>query len=544
MTPRPAAWLGGCSAALALAACAAAVPNASGAPAQPAIPAREAVVRVGAFSVVRALAVASNRAFLVGDGGVAIYDRLRRSWTPPISLEAPRALAPGSRTLAATNLIGDVAWVAGEGRVVVVNAGMRATFATPYIGAARTIRVDRGGANAYVLADQWWEVSTAGSARPISAAELPPRERLADPADASDPAVRRAIDDPLLTRDAALRSWPVLAAARGATSSDVWLGTAGGGVFHVDPDFHRSEQLPFGLQTGYVVALARTADGVVIAEGVPARLGAGVQSAITEGSDDLARWRWAAISAQVGDVRAIAMRGRSLCVAGMNGAGMLELPRDDAGALPATTVHVEPTPAAAVAVSRDGCVVGTQSSVTVIPWPDEGGAPRELRRSEQLPPVNAVASAGDTTWAGTRDGLVVLVGGHVARVERPFPASSEIVALALVADGVAAASASEVAVVGSGTVRRLAIPLAGVGRITALAADGRTLWIGGTTGVVATVLASGASAPVSLDAPGDPSSEPAGGHEVHALVLGAGVAWIGTAAGLVRVRRDADGLPR
>ena len=543
MTPRPAAWLARSCAAVAVVACAAAAPNASGAPGEPVVPAREAVVRVGAFSVVRALAVASNRAFVVGDGGVAIYDRLRRSWAPPVPLEPPRTLAPGARALAATNLIGDVAWVATDGRVVVVNASMRATFATPYIGAARTLRVDRSGANAYVLADQWWEVSTAGSARPISAGELPPRERLADPADASDPAVRRAIDDPLLARDAALRSWPVLAAARGATSSDVWLGTAGGGVFHVDPDFHRSEQLPFGLQTGYVLALARTADGVVIAEGAGPRAG-GAPWASTEGSDDLARWSWPALSAQVGEVRAIALRGRSLCVAGANGAGIFELGSGDAGALPATIVHTEPTPAAAVAVSRDGCVVGTQSWVTVIPWPDEGSGARELRRSEQLPPVYAVAASGDTTWAGTRDGLVILAGGHVVRVVRPFPAASEIVALALVPDGVAAASASEVAIVSGESVRRLALPLASVGRITALAADDRTLWVGGTSGAVATQLASGGAALVPLDAPTDPSSAAAGGHEVHAIALGTGVAWIGTAAGLVRVRRASDGLPR
>ncbi|NUQ22133.1 MAG: hypothetical protein HOQ09_14395, partial [Gemmatimonadaceae bacterium] len=522
-----------------LAACTPAPPNASAGPSPLGIASRDAVVRVGSFAVVRAVAESGNRAFVVGDGGLALYDRLSGRWLAPFALPLAERGQPAGRVLAATNLIGDALWVAGGGRAFVVNASLRATFTTPFIGAPRAMRVERGGANAYVLADQWWQIGTTGSARPVGANELPPREQLADAADIADPAVRRAIDDPLLTRDASLRAWPVLAAARGATSSDVWLGTAGGGVFHVDPDFHRSEQLPFGLQLGDVRALARTADGVVVAEGVaPWNVGA-LQSAVTEGSDDLARWRWYALADQVGEIRSIALRARTLCVAGPSGAGMIELPTSGASSLPAAMVHAEGAPSGVVVASRDGCVVGTMSGVTVLPW-GVGG----IRRSEQLSPVYALATSGDTVWAGTRDGLVTLVGGHVVGVTRPFPAGSEIVAVATVGQGLAVASPDQVAIVDGAATERLTIPLGAVGRVTALAADERGLWIGGSNGALAVSLPSHASAVVSLDHVDATQLTPPGGREVHAIVLAPGVAWVGTAAGLVRVRRGDDGLPR
>ena len=47
---------------------------------------REAVVRVGAFATVSAIAVSPARAFVVAEGGLATYDRNRRGWLPPIAL--------------------------------------------------------------------------------------------------------------------------------------------------------------------------------------------------------------------------------------------------------------------------------------------------------------------------------------------------------------------------------------------------------------------------------------------------------------------------
>lgn len=543
MTPRAAARLA-VAASTCVAACAAAAPNAATAGGPASIATRDAVVRVGAFATVTAVALSSSRAFIVGDDGVAIYDRGAQRWLPPIVLPLRQPGGRPGRTLAATNLIGDAVWIATSGRIFVVSPNLRMTAASWLGGEPRAMRVERGGANAFVLTDRWWMVGATGSARPIAAEELPPRERLADAADPSDPALRRAIDDPLLTRDESLRSWPVISAARGATASDVWLGTAGGGVFHVDPEFHRSEQLAFGLRSGGVLALARTADGIVAAEAPPGAMGgAGFEPVVTEGSDDLARWRWHALAPQVGAVYALALRGRMLCVAGEQGAGLIELAARGSAALPATVARSVHDPASAALATRDGCAVGTLRGVRIIPW-DRSAPTADVAREELLPPVYALAAAGDTIWAGTRDGVVTLVGGRAVGAARPIPAGGAVVALALVPEGLAAATASEVAILAGGAVQRLTVPTAAIGRITALAADDRTLWIGGTGGALVVALTPRAAAPVPLAPPGSTEPLPLGGAEVRAIALAPGIAWLGTAAGVVRLRRGEDGLPR
>ena len=61
-------------------ACAPAVPNGAPAEALPAISSRDAVVRVGAYAIVPAVAVSQSRAFVVGEDGVAVYDRGGRAY--------------------------------------------------------------------------------------------------------------------------------------------------------------------------------------------------------------------------------------------------------------------------------------------------------------------------------------------------------------------------------------------------------------------------------------------------------------------------------
>ena len=83
-----------------------------------------------------------------------------------------------------------------------------------------------------------------------------------------------------------------------------------------------------------------------------------------------------------------------------------------------------------------------------------------------------------------------------------------------------------------------------VGRLTSLAFGEGTLWIGGSNGALAIGLPSGGSIDVPLDEPSAVTLPTAGGHEVRSIALAPAVAWIGTAAGIVRVRRDNGGLPR
>jgi hypothetical protein len=306
-------------------------------------------------------------------------------------------------------------------------------------------------------------------------------------------------------------------------------------VFHVDPDFHRSEQLTFGLRSGAVAALARTAEGIVVAE--QPRVGEDL-ALLTEGSDDLARWRWDALAAQVGPISAIAFRARTLCVAGPGGAGLVEL--HASGSLPATMTRAVAEAALAAVATRDGCVVGSASGVTLLPWDSAG----KSWRYTEIGAVTALAADGEFAWAGTRSGVYLVGSGHFLGRYDAIPAGDPVVALALVARRIAIATPSAVALVDSESTRPLVAPLASVGRITTLASDDQTIWIGGTNGALAVRLDTHAAAPVPLAAPGALEPEPLGGREVRAIVLAPGLAWIGTAAGLVRVRRGADGLPR
>ena len=89
---------------------------------------REAVVRVGPFATVSAIAVSPARTFVVAEGGLAVYDRNRRGWLPPLALgvAGPRSPLAAERCAAITNLIGDAVWIACGSRVTVVRPAIGA----------------------------------------------------------------------------------------------------------------------------------------------------------------------------------------------------------------------------------------------------------------------------------------------------------------------------------------------------------------------------------------------------------------------------------
>jgi len=211
-------------------------------------------------------------------------------------------------------------------------------------------------------------------------------------------------------------------------------------------------------------------------------------------------------------------------------------------------------PANTALAARDGCVVGTDRGAVVLAWPATaaGAAASETGGARALgstPPVRALASSADTIWIGTIGGLYRAVGAQGAvPVRLPASVSPDIVALAITDSGLAVASRSEVWL-GSGegrtaTFTRPVEAAARMGRLATLGADDRTLWIGGSSGAMAIQMVSGQVVPVPLDEPNAMAAPPLGGREVRSIALAPGVAWIGTAAGVVRVRRGADGLPQ
>ena len=551
----------GARSALALAAlgltlgCAPVAPGSGGGVASGGAVVRDAVVRVGPFATVSAIAVAPTRTFVVAEGGLAIYDRNRRGWLPPIPLgfAGPRSPLAGERCGAITNMIGDAVWIACGSRVTVVRPAIGAVWATDVGQPVGALAVDRSGADVYLSGRTVVVVSASGTARPLAPGELVPAERIgARVTVGGDQALLQAVSDPLLLRDDALRVWQPTAVARGDGASETWVGTRGGGVFLADIDFHRSRQMPFGLRAGIVRWVARTATGVLIVED-PAPWSAD-RSLVTTASDDLATWEWPTLYTSLGALSAVVAREGTLCVAGELGAGLASM-----AALAGSPTAVLPDdhrlfePASTALAARDGCVVGTDRGAVLLPWaPTAGVAGPDGATARALgatPPVRALASSGDTVWIGTIGGLYRTVDmANAVPVRLPPSVSTDVVALALTESGLAIASTNEVWL-GSGDGRsesftRAAVSVARVGRLATLASDDRTLWIGGSNGAMTIVLATGQSIPVPLDEPNAMASPPLGGREVRSIALAPGVAWIGTAAGVVRVRRGADGLPQ
>jgi len=512
---------------------------------------RDAVVRVGPFATVSAIAVSPARTFVVAEGGLAIYDRNRRGWLPPLALgfAGPRSPISAERCAAITNLIGDAVWIACGSRVTVVRPAIGAVWATDVGQQVMTLAIDRGGADAYALGRSVVVVSASGTARPLAPGESVPAERIGGRvAVGGDAALLQTVSDPLLLRDDALRVWQATAVARGDGASETWVGTRGGGVFLADIDFHRSRQLPFGLRAGMVRSVARTATGVMIVED-PAPWSAD-RSLVTTASDDLTTWEWPSLYTSLGALSAVVAREGTVCAAGELGAGLASVaPLAGSPTAVLTDDHRVFDPASTALATRDGCVVGTDRGPVLLPWPANAADAGGTRALGITPPVRALASSGDTVWIGTLGGLYRAVGGaNAVPVRLPASVSPDIVALTLTDMGLAIASTGELWLgAGAGRTAEFTRPtasLARLGRLAALASDERTLWIGGSNGALALVVASGQAMAVPLDEPNAMAAPPLGGREVRSIALAPGVAWLGTAAGVVRVRRGGDGLPQ
>ncbi|MFL5562062.1 MAG: hypothetical protein ACJ79K_11350 [Gemmatimonadaceae bacterium] len=516
------------------------------------MPIRDAVVRVGSFATVSAIAVSPQRAFVVADGGLAIYDRNRRGWMPPLPLGSagPRSPLVREPCAAATNLIGDALWIACGSRVTVVRPALGAVWATDVGQQVSALAVDRSGADAYALGRMVVVVSATGTSRPLAPGETLAPDRIADRVGVGgDPALFQMVSDPLLLRDDALHVWQPSAVARGEGAGEAWVGTRGGGVFLADLDFHRARQLPFGLRAGMVRAVARTATGVIVVED-PAPWSAD-RSLVTTASDDLATWEWPSLYISLGALSAVAAREGTLCAAGELGAGLASMaPLAASPSAPLPNDHRVFERAAVVLATPRGCAVGTERGIALLRWSSSDSASGVVRSPVTLPPVLALAASGDTLWIGTTGGLYRTTDSTLTPmlVRLPASISPAVVALAVTNDGLAIASTSELWI-GSGAARtaafaRTAAPVTRVGRLTALAADDRALWVGGTNGALAFSEPLGNAVTVALDEPTVMAPPPLGGREVRSLALAPDVAWVATAAGLVRVRRGPDGLPR
>lgn len=348
----------------------------------------------------------------------------------------------------------------------------------------------------------------------------------------------------LLTRDdALLASFAVTSGARAPDRSEVWLGTAGNGLFQVDPLFNRATPQPFGLAASGAGAIARAADGIWIA---PASRALEPRFAVTFASADLQRWRW------LWDVRRIGYAGaQASALAIRDGVmwmgtnrGVFRMALDGTTARAITQADGLPSDRVLSLLARtDGLWVGTERGLAFVPF--EISNPEVaigMQRGLPRVPVYALLATGDMFWIATEDGLYVrrwLMDDFASRPASPDARLRTPVLALTRADSTVFVATRDAMLAynlasGAWTEPWPAAPWRAAGDITVLAADARTVWAGGAFGVVAVDRASGVSR--ILRAGSDLPDA------VTGLVLDGPHAWIATLGGVVRVRRTADGL--
>lgn len=350
----------------------------------------------------------------------------------------------------------------------------------------------------------------------------------------------------LLTRDASMRSWPVISAASALGASEVWFGTGGGGAFKIDPIFARGEQEPFGLLGEGAGAIALAADGVWI--GSIGRAG-NPRDGITFTDHELSHWRWidggsfpAFAGARVTAISQYAASvwvatDRSVSVFDVNGDNVTRV-WDGGGAIPE-----------AIIATNDGAWVGTARGLTFVHAPGDGArgeGARSIDPTIEAGAVHALARRGDTLWIASSSGVQALAPGeHQPRRIRGAAADAR---LGEPMRGIATSDSLVAVVTERGDVLRIhartgavldSLPFVSadrVGRVNALAMDPQTIWVAGDRGVLVISRARRTQRFIAA------LTELAG--EAYGVVLTREYAWIASREAAVRLRRTDDGMVR
>jgi ligand-binding sensor domain-containing protein len=505
-----------------------------------------------AFDVIPAVAASQHTVYVASPDGIAALDRDFGRWLPPIPFGP--GFGAGAVTAMAADPVEEGVWIAAEGAVLYYRPSFGDISRGIIPGRVDAIVFDQRdpGAGAYLHGSSGWAVATrTGMVSPVDPSRVPPPAARSQPSSlvevyATYPSLRGTA--PLLTRDADLRSWPVMSGTISPDRSEVWLGTAGGGLFRVDPLFQKGEQLPFGpLQTA-TGALARDSDGVWMA-GVGAAAGA-ARPGLTHASGDLQLWRWLAspaVSRALSGARAMRMsvRGSRLWVATDRGLVSLDASDPEHALRWSATSGLPDDRALAVAASSSGAWVGTARGLAYV---ESTGSARAARSTDvhagsgPSAAVRALLLVGDTLWVGSDAGALLVRGAapdsaprtlnvNDARLSRPIlalAASDSLVAAATDRDllVIAPAAASLIA-------RFDAVDISPISPVSAMAMDANTIWLAGRGGVL--VVARSSAASRLLPAPGPIPAQ------ALDIALDRDFAWIATPAGVVRLRRASDG---
>jgi hypothetical protein len=507
---------------------------------------------LGAHTDVSAVAASRSMVFAATQDALLVYDALRRSWLPPLA--RADGYPGGPVTVLAADPVEDGVWAAAFGNVFYYRPHVDLLTSTLVPGVTDGFFFDARdvAAGAYVRSGgRWTLVSRTGAAFPVSGAQLPPPAARMVPPTLRDlyrefPALQSFAV--LLTRDARMRSWPVSAGTRAPDRAEVFLGTRGNGLYRVDPHFQESEHLPYGLLEQGAQSLALAVDGIWVG-------GAGASPADRGGatyvSSDLQRWSWleGPRGRPLGRLRidAVASREHDLWLATPRGLFQLNASNTEFMRQWTVASGLPSDQALSMAPTFGGTWVGTARGLAWIPRSGQDGAMHDTAQPiAPATPVRALLHVGNTLWIGSDGGLAMVSPAtpdqpprwapaveSAPRLRRPIRAlaSSDSTLIVATSDELFAVDvrSGEVlpGVAGAG------LTTTSVGAISALAADARTIWVGGSAGVM---IVSRADNYVRQLRAG--RELPA---EVTSIVLTPTIAWIATRRGLVRLARLPDG---
>lgn len=508
---------------------------------------REDRVVLTSANYIEAIGVSQRLVFAATREALAIYDRQFEAWQPP--LELPIEISAGRISAIAGDPLEDAVWVGTFGTVLFYRPLIDVQITASVPGFPDVILFDARDlpAGAFVRAGgSWYLVSRAGLVTPVTTAQLPPptariRQPTLQEVYARYPSLQNF--QAVMTRDEQLRSWPISAVGTAPETEQVWLGTAGNGMYRVDPRFGDAVHLPFGLLSEGAGALAPAADGVWVASYSGGSAGRG---GLTFVRGDLQSWRWleGGIDRPFTAVRSLdlAVRGRTAWVATDRGLFRVDIDAPLDVRRWSLTNGLPDDRVLAVAAVGTGAWAGTARGLAFIEA--EGRGAGAVGRT-MLPgiAVRALAVSGDTVWAATDGGLLAALASDSSarrvtiddsRLRRPLVAVTRF-------DSILVTASIDEAIVVAGT-RAIALPqlgrgqLGAVGRIAAVAADAQTIWIGGDRGAAVMSRESGVVRTLAV-----PSDIPA---PILDVMLDENFAWVATRDGVVRLRRLPDGTVR
>ncbi len=504
---------------------------------------------VSSYGDVRAVGVSRRFVFAASNSGIAIYDRVYNAWQYPLTRE--NGFTDDQITVVSGDPVEDALWYGVPGAIVIYRPGTEQLQRTSITGVPDLVVFDRNGTgDALVRASGLWtRVSRVGITTPMMSPPAPasvivPRtlpdiyEQFPQLRSGSFLALREQ------RADRALRSFPITSGGISPErASEVWLGTAGDGLYRVDPTFQQTTALRYGPIENGIGALALAADGVWMASLGTSNIRAGLSFA----RNDLQQWRWidGSISVPMIGVRANAMSLRAQRAWIATDRGVVRARLDGSEELTAwTTLDGLPNDRVYSVSARDnGAWAGTAQGLV---WIADSAGARNTRtrgigvRLLENIPVYALQQTGDTLWAGTNAGVVAITGssGTILRPVGADPALRRPVRALAWSDTVLLVATDDavlrLAPRGSAPAsRETALDGVVVGQVTRVVIDDRSIVLAGTDGVAVLSRRGGAARVLRVprDIPG-PALD---------AVISRDWLWVATPYGLARFRRAGDG---